>query len=197
MPENAVEDAPGMTPNPTGVVCADPRRGPRRRGKETMKMRTPWLWAAFALTLTATTTGCAPRYVRGTEIEYTEERQEVADVVEQYRKAVEQRDTDALRALASRTYYENASTTDDPSDDYDYQGFQAVLGDLKESIKEIKYEIDIKAIDVIEKSAMVDYEYRGAYQFTTGEQDKWATAADKNRLTLRLEDGRWRIVSGM
>ena len=45
--------------------------------------------------------------------------------------------------------------------------------------------------------ATVDYAYRSQYLVTVGEQDKWATAADRNRLSMRMEDGRWRIVSGM
>lgn len=160
-----------------------------------MKRTLPWF--VLALALSAGVVGCGPQYVRGTKIEYSAEKQAVADLVERYRVAVENRDSDMLRALASRNYYENASTTDDPADDYDYQGLVAVLSDLRNSIKEIKYEIDIKSIDVLPESAIVDYEYRSHYQFTTGEQDKWATAADKNRLTLRRESGEWRIVSGM
>lgn len=148
---------------------------------------------AAALILSA----CGPSYVKGTKIEYTEQRQDVANVVERYRQAVEQRDGDALRALASRDYYENGSTTDDPKDDYDYNGLAKVLGDLQNSVKAVKYEIDVQDIQILGERAMVDYEYRSQYLYTVGEQDKWATATDKNRLTLRREDGRWRILRGM
>jgi hypothetical protein len=75
-----------------------------------------------ALLLAALGTACGPRYLPGTKVEATEEREEVAAVVEQYRRAVEQRDNDAVRKLVSATYYENASTTEDPSDDYDAEG---------------------------------------------------------------------------
>lgn len=140
---------------------------------------------------------CGPSYVKGTRVEYTAERQEVANVVERYRLAVEQRDSDALRALASRDYYENASTTDDPTDDYDYNGLTKVLADLKNTVKAVKLEIDMKDIQILGERAMVDYEFKSQYLYTVGETDKWATATDKNRLSFRLEDGRWRILGGM
>lgn len=140
---------------------------------------------------------CSPAHVRGTEIEYTAERQEVADVVEEYRLAVEARDDAALQKLASERYYENGSTTSDPGDDYDYRGLKTILGDIKVIVKAIKYEIDINLIEVVGDSAYVDFDYRSQYLFQAGETDKWATSNDKNRISLRREKGEWRIISGM
>ena len=141
--------------------------------------------------------GCSPKYIKGTEVVYTAEKQSVADAVERYRIAVVNRDTDALRALASSSYYENASTTVDPSDDYDRQGFEKVLSELKENVKAVKYEIDITDIQVTKNTARVDLEYRGQYLFVVAGQERWQTSADKNRLNLRKENGQWRILSGM
>lgn len=143
------------------------------------------------------TTGCSPKYVKGTKVEYSEEKQALADVVERYRMAMETRDVEALRRLASRDYYENASTTTDPSDDYGYQGLERVFADIENTVKEVRYTIDIKSIDVLGDAATVDYEYTGQYLFTVGERDRWETVTDKNRLTLRREEGDWRIVNGM
>ncbi len=151
----------------------------------------------LVLTLALTALGCAPTHVKGTEIEYTAERQAVADVLEHYRLAVEARDADALRGLASDRYYENGSTTGDPADDYDYRGLAQVLGDIKSLVKAAKYQIEIVAIEVVGESAYIDYEYRSQYLFAAGEADKWATSNDKNRIAMRLEKGEWRIVSGM
>ncbi|MGB0647378.1 MAG: hypothetical protein ACPGQS_09410 [Bradymonadia bacterium] len=141
--------------------------------------------------------GCSPKYIKGTEVAYTAEKQSVADAVERYRIAVVNRDTDGLRALASSSYYENASTTVDPSDDYDRQGFEKVLSELKENVKAVKYEIDITDIQVTKDTARVDLEYRGQYLFVVAGQERWQTSADKNRLNLRKENGQWRILSGM
>ena len=153
-------------------------------------------WAVLGAALVATT-GCGPKYVKDTRIEYTDEKQALADVVERYRVAMEQRDVEALRALASRDYYENGSTTTDPGDDYGYEGLERVFSDIKNNVKEIRYDIEIKAIDVLGDAATVDYEFTGQYLFTVGERDRWETVTDKNRLTLRQEEGAWRIVNGM
>ena len=155
------------------------------------------LRAALTALLLLAATGCGPRFVKGTEIEYTDEKQALADVVERYRVAVEQRDADALRGLASRRYYENGSTTEDPSDDYDYKGLEKLLSELEQSVKAAKYAIEITSIEILGEAANVDYSFTAQYLVTVGEQDRWSTAGDKNRLAFRRENGAWRIISGM
>ena len=123
--------------------------------------------------------GCGQKYIKGTQIKFSESKQELADVVEQYRVAVEKRDVDSLRKLASLNYYENGSTTTNPKDDYDYNGLEKVLADLKNTVRKVKYEITITDIEVFGQSARVEFEYRSQYLFANGEQDVWATAADK------------------
>ena len=143
-------------------------------------------------------TGCTPAFVKGTEIDYTPEKQEIADFIEKYRVAVEQRNFVLLKDMVSSNYYENGSTTNDPSDDYDFNGLVNVLQELKQSVKSVKYSIKITKIDVLEASAAVDLEYSGQYLFTQNERDRWETFADKNRLTLGKDKlGHWKIMSGL
>lgn len=155
------------------------------------------LAAALLVTLVGTLPACGPRYVTGTKVEYSEEREQVAEVVERYRLALERRDVEALRQLASKNYYENASTTDDPNDDYDVNGLEKVFGELKGNVKTVKYAIDITDIQVIDDAASVDFEFKAQFLYNVAEQERWGTSSDKNRLVLRREDGHWRIVSGM
>lgn len=153
---------------------------------------------AFVFTaLCALFGACSPKYIKGTEVVYTKEKQTIANVVELYRQAVVARDANQLRALASASYYENASTTINPSDDYNRNGFENVLSELKENVKAVKYEIDITDIQVGKESAHVDLEYRGQYLYVVAGQERWQTSADKNRLNFRKENGEWRILSGM
>jgi hypothetical protein len=144
-----------------------------------------------------TALGCGARYVRGTQIEFSKEKQQIADIVERYRVAVEQRDSAALRKMASVSYYENASTTTIAADDYDFNGLEKVFADLKNTVKTVKYKISVTDISVIGQNARVDFEYESQYLLALGEQDRWATKSDKNRLTFRLEEGEWRIIGGM
>lgn len=152
---------------------------------------------SLALTVSLSAAACGPRYVTGTKVEYSDEREAVAAVVERYRVAMEQRDANALRSLVSKTYYENGSTTDDPNDDYDVAGLEKVLGELKGNVKTVRYSMDITDIVVSEEYASVDVDYKAEFLYTLGEQDRWGTTTDKNRMTLRLEDGHWRISSGL
>lgn len=144
------------------------------------------------------TSACTPAFVKGTEIEYTPKKQEIADFIEKYRIALEQRNFELLKDMVSNNYYENGSTTNDPSDDYDFRGLLNVLHSLKQSVKAVKYSIKINKIDVMEASAAVDLEYSGQYLFTQNERDRWETYADKNRLTLAKDKlGHWKIMSGL
>ena len=141
---------------------------------------------------------CTPAFVRGTDIDYTPEKQEVAEFIERYRVALEQRNFDLLKDMVSSNYYENGSTTNDPSDDYDFSGLLNVLQQLQQSVKAVKYTIRIAKIDVMESSASLDLEYTGQYLFTQNDRDRWETSADKNRLTLAKDKlGHWKIMSGL
>ena len=142
--------------------------------------------------------GCAPTYVRGTKIDYQTQKQEVADLIERYRVALERKDISTLNQIASEHYYENGSTTNDPSDDYDYAGLSQVLDQIDSQVKAVKYQIKITSIDILKDTASVDVEYTGQFLFTHNEQDRWSTHADKNRITLKKDpEGGWRIVSGL
>ena len=155
-----------------------------------------YLWVA--LFLMCTQWACTPVFVKGTEIDYTPERQEVADFIERYRQAIEQRDFTMLKDMVSSNYYENGSTTSDPSDDYDFAGFLKILNDMNQTIKAVKYKVKIIKIEVMKSSAAVDIEYSGQYLFTHHEQDRWETYADKNRITLGKDKlGQWKIMSGL
>ena len=151
----------------------------------------------IALTLLMSAAACGPRYVTGTKVEYSDEREAVAAIVERYRVALEQRDTNALRSLVSKSYYENGSRTDDTNDDYDAAGLEKVFGELKGNVKTVRYSVEITDIQVNEEYASVDIDYKAEYLYTLGEQDRWGTTNDKNRMTMRLEDGNWRISGGL
>lgn len=140
---------------------------------------------------------CGPRYVKDTEIEYSAEKQALANLVERYRKAMASRDASTLKAMISRNYYENASTTSNPRDDYGYEGLVRLLEDLQSKVKEVRYAVSIKAIEVFESTATVDFDYEAQYLYQAGPEERWANRIDHNRLTFRKEDGQWRIISGL
>jgi hypothetical protein len=148
-----------------------------------------------ALTLTA---ACTPKFIKGTTIDYSPDKQEVSAFIERYRQALESLDFDTIKDMASQNYYENGSTTDDPSDDYDFNGLMKILMGMKRTVKAVKYSITIKNIEVAKTGAAVDYEYSGQFLFSSNNQDRWSTKSDKNRITLTKNKlGEWKIVSGL
>lgn len=158
-------------------------------------MLTPRLLLALSLGLLLA--ACGPRYVKGTEIEYTPEKQAIANLVERYRKALSDRDASTLKSMISRNYYENASTTSNPRDDYGYDGLNRLLEQLKSKVKEVRYAVTIKAIDIYENTAIVDFDYEAQYLYEAGPDERWANRIDRNRLTFRMEEGKWRIIGGL
>jgi len=156
-------------------------------------MRRSVLWLLLAVT------ACSPKYLPNTEVEDTPANRAIADVVERYRVAVEQRDLDALRALVSRRYFSNAGTTAEPSDDYGYaQLEERVLPLLRENIKSVQFVIYLRRISFpSETTAQADFEYYYKFFYVEGGKDRWQARNDFARLEFAKEDGVWRIVAGL
>lgn len=179
--------------HPPRVDCASsPRRlgGPRRRGL---------LGAAllFVLAASGAPAGCATPRIQGTSLDDTPENRVIVDFVERYRAAVESRDVETLKGLASRHYYENAATTHTSHDDWGRPDLDAVLERFRDHVKAINYELRITDVRVVGNRADVDCEQTWAFQYTDGDRDAWTKKSDMNRLELIKEGEGWRILSGM
>ena len=147
--------------------------------------------------LTLLLTACATPKIQGTQLDDTPQNREIVQVVERYRAAVESRDAGTLKSLASKHYYENASTTHTSEDDWGTPELQEVLERFKDHVKAVNYEIAIKGVHVVGNRADVDYEHTWAFQYTDGDRDAWTRKSDTNRLELIKEASGWRILSGM
>lgn len=142
--------------------------------------------------------GCGPAYVPGTEIPDTPENRAILDVVETYRAAVENRDVDALSALVSRQYFENAATTGDTKDDYGQKELlKKVLPILRDNVRSVVYKLQVTKITITGNEASAFVEYELTFQIQEAGQEAWATSKDKNRLDFVKEDGRWKLLGGM
>jgi glutamine synthetase type III len=142
--------------------------------------------------------GCAGALIPGHKVADTPANREIYEVVESYRDAMEKRDSDKIKSLASRHYFENASTTNQEKDDYGFDSLMdQVLPKLTDNIKSIRYRIQIRAITIHGNSATADYEYFWKFQYTEGGRENWSSSNDFNRLSMVREDGAWKIVAGM
>lgn len=156
--------------------------------------------------------GCGPSYIRADQlyvddpnfqvdeeskiVDSTENR-EVLDVLAHYRRAVVNKDFGSLKRLISSNYYDNAGTTDTTADDYDATHLTQVFEMMAQSAREIRYDVLVKAVKVENNRAHVDYQFDYAYQYVVADDVSWDAGVDVNRLELVLEDGQWRIVSGL
>ena len=84
-------------------------------------------------------------YVAGTRVPYSDANKSVLDRCEEYRQAVEGRDTDALMLMAHPTYWEDSGTPSG-SDDYGYDGLRNVLSTRLSKASDIRYSVRYLAV---------------------------------------------------
>ena len=84
-------------------------------------------------------------YVAGTKIPYSDSNKSVLERCEEYRQAVENRDSDALMLMAHPTYWEDSGTPSG-SDDYGYEGLRNVLTTRLSKASDIRYSVRYLAV---------------------------------------------------
>ncbi|MCL2325831.1 MAG: hypothetical protein FWC40_04950 [Proteobacteria bacterium] len=128
----------------------------------------------------------------------TDEHYEILRLVQRYRDAIASRDIETLRSMISREYYENASTTDDLSDDYGIERIDEILQDyLAESVRDIRFIIEVKRLTQERYEYHVDYQYIWNYRYEVAGQSYWQSKNDINRMTIIREDDTWKIRGGL
>lgn len=140
--------------------------------------------------------GCATGTIPGTQIEDTQDNRAVLEKVEEYKRAVEALDAEAVLALVSPRYYEDNGNTD-AADDYDYKGLQVNLRKDFERTRAIQLVLRVDAVEVEEETAFAEvyYQIRAQNEYPSG--IKWDTGSDRARLTFERRDGNWLIISGL
>jgi ketosteroid isomerase-like protein len=139
---------------------------------------------------------CAHSTIGSTNIEDTEDNREILSLVEEYRRALEALDADAVLSMVSRAYFEDNGNSD-AGDDYDYSQLADHLYQDFERTRTLRVNVRVEAIEVEEDEAFAEvyYSLRAHNEYPSGA--KWETAQDRTRLRFRREDGRWLIVSGL
>ncbi len=141
--------------------------------------------------------GCARTFIPNTDVEDNAFNRDVIEFCEQYRKAVERRNTPALLEMADPTYYEDGGNAD-AADDLDYAGLQEYLEGKYAQTKAIRYEIRYRRVlrgrnDEI----FVEYTYSASYKVPTQKGDVWRRAVADNRLELIPAGESFKIIAGM
>jgi ketosteroid isomerase-like protein len=140
--------------------------------------------------------GCKPSLLPDSSVESTLQNRELAAVVDQYRRALEKKDIEAVLNLASAEYFEDSGTAD-PSDDYNFDGLRQHLTDDLARVQVLRMSVRLHRIEADGDRAYVDYRFQTRALLSFPSADQWMTKTDDNRLSLKRESGRWRIVSGL
>ncbi len=128
----------------------------------------------------------------------TEQNRAVLETVNTYRQAMVRKDLKTLASLIASNYYENASTTDDLSDDYGNERLPELLHEyLGQSVREMRYAMEIKQLTSALDTILVDYQYDISFRYEYAGREYWHSKNDVNRLTLVWEDDTWKIAGGL
>lgn len=144
-----------------------------------------------------TSVGCSHQYILNTDVEDSESNRKVIEYCEQYRHAVEQRNTARLLKMAHPSYYEDGGNVD-ASDDLDYEGLQTYLTKEFNQTRAIRYEIHYRNVTEGRKNTIfVDFTFSASYKIPTARGDVWRRRVADNRMQLAREGEGFRILSGM
>ena len=154
-------------------------------------MRFPSFVVLAALSLAA----CA-KNIPDTEIRDTPDNRAIIAVVDAYRKAFDTRNVDAVMALVSPAYYDDAGSAD-ASDDIDYKALPGVLRDTFSRITQVRVEFGITDIIVNGDRGQADLFYDAKYRITTPRHEIPKRDTDIQRILLKKDATGWKIISGL
>lgn len=162
----------------------------------------------FIVAVLATACASQVQTIPGTQIPDVPIHREIIDVIEQYRVAVERKDTAALLLMASKNYWEDGGTPTG-GDDYGYEGLTSVLRDRFQRASDIRY--SLRYVNVYRRCkkagdpttnegcrAYVDVLIDASYSVAdaTGRPMR-PDMRDQNQLVLEWSGEKWLFLSGM
>ncbi|HET9597527.1 MAG TPA: hypothetical protein VFP65_18200 [Anaeromyxobacteraceae bacterium] len=140
--------------------------------------------------------GCSPKRIPGTEIKDSEDTRAIVSVIDTYRKAAERRDANAVLALVSTKYFDDAGTPD-PGDDVDYGQLQKRITQDYAKITALRLDIGVKSVDVEGDKANAIIFYDQHYRIETKAGEVAKQASDAHRMRFVRENGAWHFISGL
>ena len=167
--------------------------------------RSYFLFTVVFLTLTALNpTACGPALIddssvvaNDAEIVDNSVNREIIAQIEEYRRALEDKDIASLRRLISSGYYENAGTNHTTDDDYGYDGLTEVFELYAENVRQLRLSLEVRQIEVRGDRANVYLDYAYNMLYVVEGQERWQVDRDINRVELVREGDQWRVLAGL
>ena len=165
------------------------------------------LLAMIAATLLLSS--CSKKMIAGTKIEDTPENREVLEVFYAYGKAMETMDSEGLKAIISKNYYDT-NGSDISTDDVDYDGITHFLDSPEyQNITKLHSTYVLKDLQIKSPTeAVIFYFYElqarrksnlppDKQQLAVSKGGFWLKVSDDMVMTIKKENGKWLIVSGL
>jgi hypothetical protein len=142
--------------------------------------------------------GCLAKKIPGTDIEDTSDTRAVLDVIQDFRKAVENRDAKAVKALANEDFRDDGGSAN-PDDDFEFKTLEIMLGERFNKVNELKLDLTVRRIEFTDDaaSARVTYSYTMSFKMPDY-SSRTQTETDIKQMTLkRASEKNWKISSGI
>jgi ketosteroid isomerase-like protein len=139
---------------------------------------------------------CSPPRIPGTDIADTRENRAVYDVIEEYVRAMNQRDPAAVLALVSADYFDDAGTPE-PGDDLDRERLEKALEKDLKRVETEKLAVSLRKIEVQDGTAFAEIFYDNYYRVQTPAGAIPRRDSDVHRIRLKKVDGKWKIAAGL
>jgi ketosteroid isomerase-like protein len=143
-----------------------------------------------------TLVGCGGRRIPGTDIQDTSDTRAIVATIDGYRRAAERRDSEAVLALVSQKYFDDAGTPD-PGDDIDYEQLKKRISDDFKNVSALRLDIAVRTVNVGGEEAEAFVFYDEHYRITTKAGEVAKQASDTHRMRFIREGGVWRFKSGL
>ncbi len=139
---------------------------------------------------------CSAKRIPGTEIRDTKDNRAVYDVVDEYVRAMNKRDPNAVLALVSPDYFDDAGTPD-PADDLDREHLEKALVQDLARVENERLAVTMRKIDVTDGTAYAEIFFDNYYRVQTPAGAVPRRDTDVHRIRLKKIDGQWKIYAGL
>lgn len=152
---------------------------------------------ALAAVLAVAVSACSVKRIPGTEIPDTKQNRAVYDVVDEYVRAMNKRDANAVLALVSPDYFDDAGTPD-PSDDLDREHLEKALVQDLSKVETERLAVTLRKIEVTDGTAYAEIFFDNYYRVQTPSGTAVPRRdSDVHRIRLKKIEGQWKIYAGL
>ena len=146
--------------------------------------------------LLALATGCGLRTLPGTDVPDTLETRAIYGVIQQWVKAMNERNAAGVLALVSPDYYDDGGTPD-PADDLEWAKLEKALTADLARVEGSRLGVTIRRIDVEGDAARAELFYDSYYRVQTPAGTVPRRDSDVYQLRLKKAGGVWKISAGL